>query len=208
MQLLPKFHGARGIKHCWGNSSSLTLICFLQQRNPVLFYCSFQFAGHVVKLTAVDSLEASVISRFPFKPRRAGTRIKTSFTSENTFQCCRERQGEHNSPLLHLNMMDSSSMWGQRVLRDLHLPRDWFRAVTWYNSLSLTCSVSRALLDAVLGKAAALLTPHYSKKDKSAPELLAPSGKTGYEKSLWSAILTSYWKCEWSFSWNKKQTGT
>jgi len=27
------------------------------------------------KLTAVDNLEASVISRFPFKPRRAGTRI-------------------------------------------------------------------------------------------------------------------------------------
>ena len=38
-------------------------------------------------LTWVDSLEASVISRFPLRPRSAGTRIKISETSTNTGQC-------------------------------------------------------------------------------------------------------------------------
>lgn len=41
----------------------------------------------VFPLTAVDSLDANVISRFPFSPTRAGTKIKTSEISLNTSQC-------------------------------------------------------------------------------------------------------------------------
>lgn len=43
-------------------------------------------------LTAVDSLDASVISRFPFSPTRAGTRINTSESSSNTSQCWKPRR--------------------------------------------------------------------------------------------------------------------
>lgn len=38
-------------------------------------------------LTAVDSLDARVISRFPFSPSSAGTRMKTSVTFWKTSQC-------------------------------------------------------------------------------------------------------------------------
>lgn len=47
-------------------------------------------------LTAVDSLEASVISRLPLSPSRAGTRMNTSETSVNTVQCC----NNHNTTWL------------------------------------------------------------------------------------------------------------
>lgn len=43
-------------------------------------------------LTAVDSLDASVISRFPFSPTRAGTKINTSEISLNTSQCWKTAQ--------------------------------------------------------------------------------------------------------------------
>lgn len=51
----------------------------------------------VTCLTAVDSLEARVISRLPLRPSRAGTRMKTSVTSLNTDQCCKDAtaQWEH-----------------------------------------------------------------------------------------------------------------
>lgn len=42
---------------------------------------------HVCPLTAVDSLDANVISRFPFSPTSAGTKINTSEISLNTSQC-------------------------------------------------------------------------------------------------------------------------
>ena len=42
--------------------------------------------GRVVR-TAVDSLEASVISKFPFSPSRAGTRMKISLILVYTSQC-------------------------------------------------------------------------------------------------------------------------
>lgn len=38
-------------------------------------------------LTAVDSRDAKVISKFPLRPRSAGTKIKTSVTFLNTSQC-------------------------------------------------------------------------------------------------------------------------
>lgn len=38
-------------------------------------------------LTAVESLDAKVISRLPFKPIRAGIRINISLIFINTFQC-------------------------------------------------------------------------------------------------------------------------
>ena len=40
-----------------------------------------------VSLTAVDSLEARVISRFPLSPTRAGTKMNTSVICWNTSQC-------------------------------------------------------------------------------------------------------------------------
>lgn len=43
-------------------------------------------------LTAVDSLEAKVISKFPFMPNTAGTRMKISVTSRNTSQFCNIQQ--------------------------------------------------------------------------------------------------------------------
>ena len=41
----------------------------------------------LLTLTAVESLDASVISRLPFRPTKAGTRIKTSVIVRNTSQC-------------------------------------------------------------------------------------------------------------------------
>lgn len=45
-----------------------------------------------VCLTAVDSLEAKVISRFPLRPSRAGTRMKISVMYWNASQCCRHQK--------------------------------------------------------------------------------------------------------------------
>lgn len=42
-------------------------------------------------LTAVESREASVISRLPFRPTRGGTKVSRSLSSENTGQRCRKR---------------------------------------------------------------------------------------------------------------------
>lgn len=39
------------------------------------------------KLTAVDSRDAKVISKLPFKPSNAGTKMKTSVMFRNTSQC-------------------------------------------------------------------------------------------------------------------------
>lgn len=51
-------------------------------------------------LTAVESLEANVISRLPLSPSSAGTRMKTSDTSVNTVQCCNDhRKIRLDSPL-------------------------------------------------------------------------------------------------------------
>lgn len=47
-------------------------------------------------LTAVDSLEARVISRFPLSPSRAGTRMKTSVTFWNTSQCYKVKTEPRN----------------------------------------------------------------------------------------------------------------
>lgn len=38
--------------------------------------------------TAVDSLDARVISRFPLRPSRGGTRMKISITLRKISQCC------------------------------------------------------------------------------------------------------------------------
>ena len=38
-------------------------------------------------LTAVDSLDANVISRLPFRPSKAGTNMNNSDSSSNTLQC-------------------------------------------------------------------------------------------------------------------------
>lgn len=66
-------------------------------------------------LTAVESLEASVISRLPLSPSRAGTRMNTSFTSVKTVQCCKKQSGKsltqhqyaEDTDILHLDISSS-----------------------------------------------------------------------------------------------------
>ena len=41
----------------------------------------------ILELTAVESLEARVISKLPFRPSRAGTKMKISLISMYTGQC-------------------------------------------------------------------------------------------------------------------------
>ena len=47
----------------------------------------FYIYSSILTLTAVDSRDARVISRFPFNPNNAGTTIYNSETSSNSFQC-------------------------------------------------------------------------------------------------------------------------
>ena len=44
----------------------------------------------LLSFTCVESLEANVISRFPFKPSKDGTRIKISETCTKTSVCCND----------------------------------------------------------------------------------------------------------------------
>lgn len=57
-------------------------------------------------LTAVESLEASVISRLPLSPSRAGTRMNTSFTSIKTVQCCKDQSGTSPTCYQHTENTD------------------------------------------------------------------------------------------------------
>ncbi|MEQ2246447.1 hypothetical protein ILYODFUR_038523 [Ilyodon furcidens] len=66
--------------------SHFTKDCQHQFQN-ILFLQCVCFVCSVFALTAVDSLDASVISRFLFSPTRAGTKINTSEISWNTSQC-------------------------------------------------------------------------------------------------------------------------
>ena len=63
----------------------------------------------VYGLTAVDSRDASVISRLPFSPSRAGTRINNSPTLVYTSQCCRETRKNSNRDLTALTTQPSTS---------------------------------------------------------------------------------------------------
>lgn len=66
----------------------------------------------VTCLTAVDSLEASVISRLPLRPSSAGTRMNTSVTFLNTGQCCKDVQAAsepHDSTVkTHIRITDNA----------------------------------------------------------------------------------------------------
>jgi len=64
--------------------------------------------GPVTMVTCVESREANVISRFPFRPRSAGTSTKISDISTNTGQCC----NNHN--------------W--QTYRDIKL--EWYKCIT------------------------------------------------------------------------------
>lgn len=75
-------------------------------------------------LTAVESLEARVISRFPFMPNTAGTRMKISVISWNTSQFCRENtkckiqlhtEGETQSRPQTQNESSTFSRWSLEV---------------------------------------------------------------------------------------------
>lgn len=70
--------------------------CFNQIKSPALYVCF-----HVSKLTAVESLEARVISRFPFMPNTAGSRMKICVFSWNTSQLCHESTRNTSQRLLN-----------------------------------------------------------------------------------------------------------
>lgn len=88
----------------------------LKQFSVLLFYMGFyvEFVNKIF-LTAVESLEASVISRLPLSPSSAGTRMNTSDTSVNTVQCCNDHhvtsatQHQHNehTAILKRDISDS-----------------------------------------------------------------------------------------------------
>ena len=52
------------------------------------------------RLAAVERREASVISRLPFRPSRAGTRMKISEISTNTGQCCTVSSTENKAAIV------------------------------------------------------------------------------------------------------------
>ena len=56
-----------------------------------------------MRLTAVDNLDARVISRLPFSPNRAGTSINISFSCMYTSQCCKEARTQLNYPICKVN---------------------------------------------------------------------------------------------------------
>lgn len=73
-----------------------------------------------VCLTAVDSLEARVISRFPFSPSSAGTRMKISVMYWNASQCCgdhRELHRHYTSQFIYFLLL-----WGSQENPDIPLP--------------------------------------------------------------------------------------
>ncbi len=57
-------------------------------RRKLLQLPDLNFLKEKSYLTKVESLEASVISRFPLSPKSAGTRMKSSLISLKTVQCC------------------------------------------------------------------------------------------------------------------------
>lgn len=76
------------MRHVCCSSPSSCFSCLWPQ--SILF-----FSGACVcmySLTAVDSLDARVISRLPFMPNTAGTRMKISVTSRNTSQFWNTKQ--------------------------------------------------------------------------------------------------------------------
>lgn len=64
--------------------------CHLQRWTTLM--AMFQDTGTQMLLTAVDNLDASVISRFPFRPTKEGTKVRRSCTSVNTGQCWWRRE--------------------------------------------------------------------------------------------------------------------
>lgn len=68
-------------------------------------------------LTAVDSREASVISRLPLRPSSAGTRMNTSVTSLKTGQCCKVEQVR--SELHHSAVNTLIGIYGARLVQEL-----------------------------------------------------------------------------------------
>ena len=67
-----------------------------------------------VRLTAVDNLDARVISRLPFSPNRAGTSINISFSCMYTSQCCKEARTQLN--FQHQNIICKVNSQHQLVL--------------------------------------------------------------------------------------------
>jgi len=75
-------------------------------------------------LTAVDSLDAKVISKFPLRPRRAGTKIKTSVTFLNTSQCylkdtVRKKKSIEECPLDHLKSSAKKSVTHKSLIKSV-----------------------------------------------------------------------------------------
>ena len=81
-------------------------------------------------LTAVESLDAKVISRLPFKPTRAGMRINISVIVLNTIQCYGKGKGGNVNPLPYQAQATCTCVsW-----------RTWHEASS--TTLNSTCSLS------------------------------------------------------------------
>lgn len=59
---------------------------------PMIIWIISRLDDILPKLAWVDSRDARHMSKFPLRPNRAGTRINSSFTRANTFQCCRSKE--------------------------------------------------------------------------------------------------------------------
>lgn len=55
---------------------------------PTIILSTSRVESMFPKLACVESRDAKHMSRLPFKPNRLGTRMKSSPTCTNTFQCC------------------------------------------------------------------------------------------------------------------------
>lgn len=83
---------------------------------------------YMCSLTAVDSRDARVISRFPFMPNTAGTRMKISVTSRNTSQFWNTRQKIYCLPskTTQQHKVICPRNYGVVDLLKKHLPVYWF----------------------------------------------------------------------------------
>lgn len=73
-------------------------------------------------LTDVESRDASVISRFPFRPTRGGTNVSRSLTSLNTGQCWKRREEEMRPKCWHRSADVCREPSGNDLARPVNQP--------------------------------------------------------------------------------------
>lgn len=103
----------------------------MSARLPMIrLHCSFGLSMWP-KLAWVDSRDASVISRLPFRPNKAGTNMNTSDTTRNTSQCCKH-QVHHCMSLHHTSLTNTSCLW-QNYTNDCLYSNFYFYCSTFHD---------------------------------------------------------------------------